>query len=310
MNMNLNYDKQNNGIAFREIDHVYFNLKNPSVKYTSVTQILGSYHEKFDSKFFSKYKTLEKLMDVDDFKKVKAKLLSKKPNFDEEILDQYDIDKEQFEHELAALLAEWKANTEEACARGTAYHLKRENALYQRDNVLDMSNNLFKVPVEGKFYCKKNDFSLEQENAVLPEFLVYYTSPDGELNIAGQVDVLIKQGNDIYICDFKTNAKGITSKAYFDKSKRSTKSMFYPINNLDDHTLNHYTLQLSTYAWMLQKINPDFNIRLLRLIHSDLEENETYYDVPYLKDEVARMLAHFKKQTRINKDREKHRMLK
>ena len=37
--------------------------------------------------------------------------------------------------------------------------------------------------------------------------------------------------------------------------------MKYPLNNLDDSNFWHYSLQLSTYAWMLQKLNPNFIIK-------------------------------------------------
>ncbi len=86
--------------------------------------------------------------------------------------------------------------------------------------------------------------------------------------------------------------------------------MFYPINNLDNHMLNHYTLQLSIYAWMIQKLNPDFEIKLLRLLHIDGEGVETHYDVPYLKKEVEKMLKHYKQQVKIDYFRDTGRMIK
>lgn len=71
--------------------------------------------------------------------------------------------------------------------------------------------------------------------------------------------------------------------------------MLYPLNNLDDCNFNHYQLQLSTYAWMLQKINPNFVIKDLILNHYDHEGNNTLYHCDYLKTEVERMLAFYKK---------------
>jgi hypothetical protein len=72
--------------------------------------------------------------------------------------------------------------------------------------------------------------------------------------------------------------------------------MLYPLNNLDDCNYNHYQLQLSTYAWMLQKINPDFVIKDLILNHYDHDGNNTLYHCDYLKTEVERMLAFYKKE--------------
>ena len=41
------------------------------------------------------------------------------------------------------------------------------------------------------------------EKGVYPEFMISYKSDDGILRIAGQLDLLIKDGNDIYIYDYK-----------------------------------------------------------------------------------------------------------
>lgn len=42
-------------------------------------------------------------------------------------------------------------------------------------------------------------------------------------------------------------------KSGFDTSTKRNAMMQYPLNNLMDCNYIHYTLQLSTYAWMLQK---------------------------------------------------------
>lgn len=92
---------------------------------------------------------------------------------------------------------------------------------------------------------------------------------------------------------------GIESKAYYNKAKKQTKKMYYPINNLDDHKLMHYTLQLSIYAWMLQKINPNLTVKKLCLIHIDRTGKETEIEVPYKKEEVSRMIKDLRKQNQI-----------
>ncbi len=62
----------------------------------------------------------------------------------------------------------------------------------------------------------------------------------------------------------------------------------------------HYTLQLSLYAYLLQQINPEFNIKLLKLIHVDHNDKVTEYEVEYLKEDVELMLKHYKKQLKSN----------
>ena len=45
--------------------------------------------------------------------------------------------------------------------------------------------------------------------------------------------------------------------------------MKYPLGNLQDSNYWHYVLQLSTYAWMIQMMDPRFKIKKLALIHYD-----------------------------------------
>ena len=71
--------------------------------------------------------------------------------------------------------------------------------------------------------------------------------------------------------------------------------MLYPLNNLMDCNFYHYALQISIYAYMIQKMNPDFEIESLKLVHFDHKNNVTQYEVEYLKDDVERLLKHYKK---------------
>ena len=125
-------------------------------------------------------------------------------------------------------------------------------------------------------------------------YLIYRESDDGILRIAGQVDLIIKSGNEITIVDHKTNKK-IDQKSGFNTATKSNAKMKYPLNNLMDCNFYHYTLQLSTYAWMLQKINPNFVIKDLILNHYDHNGNNTLYHCEYLKHDVEKMLYHYKK---------------
>lgn len=296
------YDKINGDIAFYEDAHKYINVRFPQFNYTSITTLIGKYYEKFDEEFFSRYKALESLISVDDFARVKGSLLATK-KWDDELLIRFNIDPEFFESVRQALVEQWKATNKEACDIGTATHLEKENEWYEKTGQLLRK----RIPsLEGDFDCIKHDFSLARDKAVIPEYLVYYSCPENILHLAGQVDLLVKDGNDLYILDYKTNKKGIQTKAFYDTKRKSTKKMFYPINNLDDTTMIHYNLQLSIYAWMLKQMNPDFNIKLLRLIHIDREGVETEYDIPFLEEDVTRLLAYHKRQIKTQIFRNKY----
>jgi len=289
----MKYDKVNGDVGFIESSHTYKNLKNPDIKYISVTTLIEKYGQEFNKDFWSAYKALEKLIPSENWK-IEKKSLLKTKKFDKDILKLYDISENDFNKAQQSILDDWQKENQEACERGTKIHAGFEQAMYKAgDNV-----NLQKFGIGGKFICKKDYSDLNLEYGVYPEYLIYRDSPDGELHLAGQVDLIVKSGNDIIICDYKTNKK-IDLKGFFNSTKRTSEKMKYPLNNLEECNFSHYSLQLSTYAWMLQKINPEFNIKGLKIIHIDHTGKETIYDVPYLKDEVIKMLNHYKRQLKI-----------
>ena len=111
---------------------------------------------------------------------------------------------------------------------------------------------------------------------------------------------------DKMIVTHNTNKK-IETKSFFNSKTKTSVKMKFPLNNLDDVNYWHYTLQLSTYAWMVQKLNPEFEIEDLVLVHFDHADNMTVYHLPYLKNEVIKMLGHFKKETALKANREKRK---
>ena len=293
----MKIDKQNGNVAFAEDEHVYWDVTDSSKKYISVTTLIHNYTKPFNKEFWSAYKALEKLIPKESWAIEKKSLLATK-RFNKEILNIYDISENDFNKAQQDILDKWQKENMEACDRGTKIHAQMENSMYS-DNV-----SLKKLGIGGKFIGKKNYCTLDLENAVYPEYLIYRVSDDGILRIAGQIDLLIKQGNEITLADWKTNKK-IDLKSGFDVKTKKTDKMLYPLGKLDDCNFNHYTLQLSTYAWMLQKLNPDFIIKDLILYHFDHDGNETLYHCDYLKSDVENMLYHYKKQVIREEQRNK-----
>jgi ATP-dependent exoDNAse (exonuclease V) beta subunit len=117
---------------------------------------------------------------------------------------------------------------------------------------------------------------------------------------------LVRTGNDLFIFDYKTN-KEIKKKSFYNSSKKKNVMMKYPLNNLMDSNFYHYTLQLSLYAYMIQQLNPELNVKSLKLIHIDREGKQTIHEVEYRKDDVERMLKHYAKQLKTKEllDRDK-----
>ena len=273
----MKIDKQNGNVAFESESHTYWNV-NDNKRYISVTTLIHRYVQEFDKEFWSAYKALEKLIPKESWAVEKRSLLNTK-KFNREILDTYNISELEFNKTQQDILDAWDAENRKSCDRGTKIHEE---------------------------ICKKDYSELDLDCGVYPEYLIYRESDDGILRIAGQVDLIVKQGNEITIIDHKTNKK-IDQKSGFDSTTKSNARMKYPLNNLMDCNFYHYTLQLSTYAWMLQKINPQFVIKDLILNHYDHNGKNTIYHCEYLKDDVERMLSHYKKELILEERRSKRK---
>lgn len=296
----MKIDKQNGSVAFNDELHRYWNVNDENVSYVSVTTLIEKFGQPFDSAFVSKYKALERLLPSDIWKKEKGNLWKTK-KIPKDFLEVYDIDEDELNKVQQDILDEWTQTNREACERGTKIHAQLENSFYKAGNAV----NLSKFGIGGKFVCKKDYSDLDLEYGVYPEYLIYYDSPDGTIHLAGQIDLLVKNSNEISIIDHKTNKK-LDFKGFYNQSTRSTTKMKYPLGNLDDVNFNHYQLQLSTYAWMLQRLNPDFVVKDLILNHYDHEGNNNLYHCQYLKDDVEKMLKYHKKQLILEKQKAKY----
>ena len=286
----MQIDKQNGDIAFNEEAHRYWDINNEQKKFISVTTLIGKFGQPYDKEFWSAYKALEKLLPPDAWKVEKKSLLNTK-RFNKEILKIHGISESDFNALQQEILDTWQEENRKSCERGTKIHAQLENAFYKGGKNVKLD----KFGIGGKFECRKNYTELDLPYGVYPEYLIYRSSPDGILNIAGQIDCLVKNGNEIVIIDHKTNKK-LDLKGFFNNQSKSSVKMKYPLNTLDDCNYNHYQMQLSTYAWMLQKINPNFVIKDLILNYYDHDGNNTLYHCDYLKTEVERMLAFYKKE--------------
>lgn len=298
----MKIDKQNGNVAFENSSHTYWNV-NDNEKYVSVTTLIHRYTQEFDKDFWSSYKALEKLLPKDSWNVEKKSLLNSK-KFNRELLDTYNISENDFNKIQQEILDSWEEENRKSCERGTKIHEEIEHSFYNNPHNISLQ----KFGLGGKFECKKDYSELDLEYGVYPEYLIYRESDDGILRIAGQVDLIVKSGNDIVIVDHKTNKK-IDQKSGFDSISKSNFKMKYPLNNLMDCNFYHYTLQLSTYAWMLQKINPNFVIKDLILNHYDHNGNNTLYHCEYLKKDVERMLYHYKKELILEKQRSKRKRI-
>jgi ATP-dependent exoDNAse (exonuclease V) beta subunit len=296
----MKYDKVNKDVGFIESTHTYKNLNDDSIQYTSVTTMICKYEPEFDKEFVSKYKAIERLLSPSDWKKEKGGLWRSK-KIPKDFLEVYNISEDELNKVQQDILDEWTKINKDSCERGTKIHAQLENSFYNAGSNITLK----KFGIGGKFECKKNYNELDLEYGIYPEYLIYYDNPKLDLHIAGQIDLLVKNGNDIHIIDHKSNKK-IDLKGFYNSSTRTTEKLKYPLTNLDNCNFNVYQLQLSTYAWMIQKINPEFVIKSLTLNHYDHDGNNALYPCSYLKDDVEKMLKHFAKQQKLDKQKKKY----
>lgn len=111
---------------------------------------------------------------------------------------------------------------------------------------------------------------------------------------------------DKMIVTHNTNKK-LDLKGFYDSRTKKTTKMKFPLNTLDECNYSHYNLQLSTYAYMLTQKHPEFIIEDLVLVHFDHNDNMTVYHLPYLRDEVIRMLNFFEKECVLEERKNKNK---
>lgn len=212
---------------------------------------------------------------------------------------------------------QWQAITDEACSRGTATHNGIEDAIKENSmfknaiqylnqvesgrciTVADIPNliprpldlNKFKEATNNKYEKIYDvfDFYINKGYTIYSEigaFLIDYL-------ISGTIDILCIKEDRFVILDWKTNRNGLQFEAgYFKKDKSTTpaqltnqyivkdEKMLPPLSHLDNCNGMHYTMQLSTYARMVELI---LNIPCvgLGLCHIGSPFVKNQYGMPY-----------------------------
>lgn len=282
-------DKKNDYVGFEDKTHTYFDLNDGS-KYISVTQLIHHYTHPFDSDFWSSYKSCEWLLG-DEFYPLKQTLLNTK-KWKDSYLKEYNINKTEFLKKKSEILESYKKTNKEACEYGSKIHEIMENLFYKKD-----PKRLQTFGLGGKIEVSKGNYKLDKDRAVYPEIMLSYKA-DEWLKIVGQADLVIKDGNEISIYDWKTS-KSIDKESFFDKVTKKRQIMKFPLDNIQESNYWIYSLQLSLYMYMIEKINPKFKCKKLAVIHIDRNGNETEYKCDYLKEDVIRMLLHYRRNQKI-----------
>lgn len=242
----------NTYLYFDEGPHKYTDSNGN--EYISVTTIIGNYVPKFDAKYWAR-------------KKAKEQGVSEKE-----------------------IIRQWNKIKDEACNRGNATHNGIEDAIkeiskfkeaiqYLKQNdgrcitLVDIPN-LIPIPLDVDKFIEATDnkypeiykvfkFYTDKGYTIYSEIGVF----DPQLLISGTIDIFCYRPTDFVILDWKTNRGGLQFESgYFKKDKttipnqltdqwvRKNDKMLPPLNHLYECNGSHYTMQLSIYARLAERI--------------------------------------------------------
>ena len=106
-----------------------------------------------------------------------------------------------------------------------------------------------------------------------------------DFDIASAIDSIFinKLTGGLVLVDYKTNTD-------IYKNERYAKDMKVPLQHLKDTTINHYFIQLSIYKYIVEKYT-DLQFEDMFIVwFSENNENYEIIEVPYLKNEVEKIL--------------------
>ncbi len=190
-------------------------------------------------------------------------------------------------------IAEWKKINEEACEKGTAYHLVKQNEdLSQEIHIIKGR----KLPLGEDTKSIEDLYQLK--DGVYTELLIW----NNFLGIAGQSDkVIIETINGVRyvdIIDYKTN-KEIKDYNYIDRDGKKVinESLIYPLNKYCNSNYWIYQLQLNLYGWLLEQFG--FTLRGGEFIH--VTDNNKSYELLNLQSDIDQLVTHYTNAKRNSK---------
>jgi len=190
---------------------------------------------------------------------------------------------------VSEVLDEWNKKNKYACIKGTICHeFAQEQWKFDESCVMLskrlMDNNLSYDENIPKIIMQAGNFKLDYQDR-LEHLDDEYVIGSEEYDIASAIDHLFinKLTGGLVLVDYKTNSD-------IHKNEKYAKNMKVPLHKLKDTTLNHYYIQLSIYRYIVEKYT---NLQVEEMFIVYMSENIDNYEiieVPYLKDEVEKIL--------------------
>jgi hypothetical protein len=183
------------------------------------------------------------------------------------------------------VLDEWKYKNEFATTKGSTCHeyiqAKWVARYWERinfDGSIEYFDAVEKIKKQADNF--KEDYKNKLEH-LADEFII----GSEEYDIASAIDHLFinKLTDGLVLVDYKTNSD-------IHKNEKYAKNMKVPLSHLKDTTLNHYYIQLSMYKYIVEKYTNLKFEEMFIVWFSELNDNYEIIKVPYLKEEVEKIL--------------------
>lgn len=234
-------------VKFYPHNHTYESVDEfEKIQWTSVTALVGMFVEKFDADAQALKSSLNK----------KSKWYGIHPTKIKEF---------------------WRNENKRAVDLGNWYHKHEENKLLGCDSVVRYGKSLNVIrPTFEKEIKIAPDQTLK--DGIYPEHFMYLKTK----GVCGQSDEVIVSNGFVNIDDHKSNKD--LKKAPYKNWEGITKKLLSPLSHLPDCKLAEYSLQLSTYLYIILKHNPNLKPGTLTLNHVLFEEeSRDQFDYPILK---------------------------
>jgi len=262
-------------LIFKEKDHKYESIDpNEEIDWVSVTSLVSKFKQPFNAESVAKKSSKNK----------HSKWHGIEPD---------------------KILEVWQAESQRAMDLGTFYHNQREADLLSHETMNRGGEEIPIIPPKVQDGIK---YAPEQKliPGIYPEHFTYLKSA----GICGQADYVDVVNGKVNIMDYKTN-KEIKERSY-KNWEGIYQTLNSPLSHIEDCNLQHYTLQMSIYMYIILKHNPRLKPGTLTIRHVAFEKirDDKYgypvilkddngnpvvkeikdYEVPYLKEEVITMI--------------------
>jgi len=275
-------------VTFTKKGHKYRDQKGK--EYVSVTTLLKEYYKPFDTQYWSTYKGCKDVLErINLWSRYKQKAGGWQMVVEYFRRNGHKLDAAVYKRILDRkqwYITEWKNEGDIASILGNKQHDTLEKLVLNHKKIRIGSRKVAKV--SPATLLDMQGF-VHTGNSVHPELLLW----NEKYRLAGQADLVEKEGNDIVIKDYKT-CKEIKMEPFMGTMMKE------PLQYLPDTDYSKFTMQLSTYGWMLEQLG--YTVRGIVMIHIHRVTGEIIKEYPmaYRPDLVEQMLENYERK-RIRK---------